>query len=304
MPRKMRASSVSLEREGKAYLFFTNFEDNTDFSLAVDEELTVRAGFDAEVNPYLPQEMQGISLLRIIYSGQLGGPGVDKLFAFSRALRLTSDAPVFSVGTLFVEHGGYYFHAEESRGWSWGGAREQITSDDCDAAVRIYTDVLRISKLEMEAFNRLTNAHRFFDNAYDQLNADMAIVGFTTALEGLLLNSEQELSFRFCLRIAQFLGTTVEEKQSLFSRAKELYVCRSKIVHGAAIRKDSELAAIYVVDGVAPMAEGLTRSILLKVYELKLVEVFESGERIDKLFTQLLFATDSNSVISQHASSR
>ncbi len=81
-----------------------------------------------------------------------------------------------------------------------------------------------------------------------------------------------------------------------------MYACRSKIVHGAAVRKDGELAAIYVVDQVAPSAERLAHEVLLKIHEHGLTRVFESGERVDKLFNELLFAEDPGTVISSHAS--
>jgi hypothetical protein len=301
MPQRKLTTSISMDRKGKAYLFLKSFEADARFSLPVDDQLTVTTEGDPAIDSQLPQGLQRVPLLRMVYTGQLGGPGVDKLFAFLRALRLTSSAAVFSSGTLFVEDEVHSFHAADSREWSWGASKEQIAPAECEAAAKIYSYVRRISERETEVYNRLTNAHRFFDTAYDQSNADMAIVGFTTALEGLLLNSEQELSFRFCLRLAQFLGGTTDEKRAIFERAKELYVCRSKIVHGTAIRKDSELAAIYVVDEVAPTAERLARDALLKIYEHGLAEVFESGDRVDKLFSELLFAEDSASIIRSHA---
>jgi hypothetical protein len=302
MPQRKLVTHIALDRAGRAYQFFQNFEKNSEILLKIDDQLALTTKADAEIDAHLPQDLREVPLLRIVYTGQLGGPGVNKLFAFSRALRLTSSAPVLSAGTLFLEDGTFHFHPAENREWSWGPSKEQISPKDCEAAARILADTLRISELEMDVYNRLTNAHRFFDNAYGQSNADMAIVGFTTALEGLFLNSEQELSFRFCLRIAQFLGTTPEEMQKIFARAKELYTCRSKIVHGAAVRKDSELAAIYVVDDVAPFAGRLARNVLLKIYEHGLTRIFESGERVDRLFNELLFAEDRSSVIGSHGS--
>jgi hypothetical protein len=68
------------------------------------------------------------------------------------------------------------------------------------------------------------------------------------------------------------------------------------------VEKDSELAAIYMVDEVAPSAERLARGVLLKIYDDGLAEVFESGERVEKLFNQLLFAENPASVIRSHAS--
>jgi len=302
VPKRQFATPIALDRAGKACQFFGNFEAKIDGSIKIDDQLALTTQTDPEIDAHLPQELQRIPLLRVVYEGQLGGPGVHKIYAFSRALRLTSAAPVLAAGTLFLEDGTFHFHPRDNREWSWGPTKQAITLEDCQAAARIFAETLRIAELEMDAYNRLTNAHRFFDNAYEQSNADMAIVGFTTALEGMLLNSEQELSFRFCLRIAQFLGSTPKQMQEIFAIAKDLYTCRSKIVHGAPVRKDSELAATYVVDQVAPSAGRLAQDVLRKVYELGLSRVFESGERVDRLFTELLFADDHESVIRSHAS--
>jgi len=248
----------------------------------------------------LPERLRSRQLLRVTYSGELGGSGSQEAFSFARALRLVSRAPVFSAGTVFVEDGKVDFYPYEGRGWSWAALEGLLTQTDCRAALAILPDVIRVSEREAEYYNRLTNAHRFFDNAYAEENADMAIISFTTSLEGLLLHGEQELSFRFCLRLAQLLGRTEGERRKLFARAKRLYVCRSKIVHGAAIHKDPELAAVHVVDDIAPDAARLAQTALRAVYEGGLTHVFEQGERVDRLFSELLFAEQPEAVLNSH----
>lgn len=55
---------------------------------------------------------------------------------------------------------------------------------------------------------------------------------------------------------------------------------------------------------IAPSAQRLAREVLLKIYEAGLSEVFDSGERMDKLFNQLLFMEDSASVIHAHSANQ
>lgn len=292
------AMALVFDRAGKGCQVFDNFEKNTEMVLQVDDQITVTTKPDPDIALHLPPELQDVPLLQVVYTGQLGGPGVYGMFAFSRALRLASEAPVIPACTFLVEGESPTIQSGEQRGWSWGVTRERISTADCEAALRIYPEVRRIFESEMQVYNRLSNAHRFFDNAYDQGNADMAIVGFVTVLEGLLLTTDKEISRRLSLRLAQFLGRDLMEKKDRFRKAKEIYKCRSNIVHGGAVIKngDAERAAICVVDYIAPMTARFARAVLLKIYEEGLTDVFESRARVNKLFNEPAFRLDSESI--------
>ena len=197
MPRRTISQPIIIERNGTSAYFFNNFPHVETFSLQVADDLLVTNSREhAAAFGSINAGEVGTSLF-VIFTGRLDGTDVHRAYNFVRALRLVSPAPVFPAGSIFIEDDLQKTTFEEERGWSWGSATESITREDCLRAATIFPDVERVSNLEVEVFNRLSNAHRFFDNAYEQQNADMAIVGFTTALEGLLLDSDAELNFRF-----------------------------------------------------------------------------------------------------------
>ena len=102
--------------------------------------------------------------------------------------------------------------------------------------------------------------------------------------------AEQELSYRLSLRVATFLADKNTDRQELFQECKEVYKIRSKVVHGAAISRDSEQAAIYLVDSIVPQAERLARRSLAKVLDMNLESLFENAGKLNSLFDRLLFS--------------
>jgi uncharacterized tellurite resistance protein B-like protein len=59
------------------------------------------------------------------------------------------------------------------------------------------------------------------------------------AFEAVFLNDgeNKELSYRLCLRVARFLGNTVEKRVEIFDAIRNLYNFRSKIAHGETLDK-------------------------------------------------------------------
>ena len=69
-----------------------------------------------------------------------------------------------------------------------------------------------------------------------------------------------------------------------------MYGIRSKVVHGAKIHKNSETAAIYLVEGVLPQAERLARRCLARVLEMQIENIFENSEKLNAIFDKLIFS--------------
>jgi len=136
---------------------------------------------------------------------------------------------------------------------------------------------------------RLGNALLFYMNGYNSDNPDLALVAFTTCLEGLFSTVEQEISFRLALRLSHFLGESKGDKRSKFEQCREVYKVRSKVVHGAPVLKSSEAAAIYLVESIVPEAEKLARTALRKIFELHLETLFDQPNKVEALFEELLF---------------
>jgi hypothetical protein len=170
----------------------------------------------------------------------------------------------------------------------WGHFRPQLSLADIRAAEQLLPRVEPFHAAEK--FSRVGNALLFYRNGYNSDNPDLALVSCTTCLESVFSTFEQELSFRLSLRVATFLADENTERQELFEEAKEVYRIRSKIVHGAKIHKNSETAAIYLVEGVLPQAERLARRCLAKVLEMRIEGIFENAEKLNALFDRLMFS--------------
>ena len=170
----------------------------------------------------------------------------------------------------------------------WGHRRNRLTRDDIAAASPLWpaADAIQVS----DQYHRVANALLFYKNGYNSDNPDLALVGFTTCLEGLFLNGGQEISFRLALRLAHFLGESHEDRREKYEQCREVYRVRSKIVHGAPVLKRPEAAAIYLVEYIVPLAENLARSALRKIFELRLETFFNSGKKVEALFEELLFS--------------
>lgn len=170
----------------------------------------------------------------------------------------------------------------------WGHHRAELNLEDLESAKRLLP---RVEALEaQEKFSRVGNALLFYRNGCNSDNPDLALMAFATCLESIFSTAEQELSYRLSLRVATFLADKNTDRQELFQECKEVYKIRSKVVHGAAISRDSEQAAIYLVDSIVPQAERLARRSLAKVLDMNLESLFENAGKLNSLFDRLLFS--------------
>jgi len=79
--------------------------------------------------------------------------------------------------------------------------------------------------------------HRFRSAAAATAPAD-AVIDFTTALEIVLLKDDKELSFKFALFGAYYLGSGPAERRELFKNLRSVYNLRSGLVHGSLSPRD------------------------------------------------------------------
>ena len=79
----------------------------------------------------------------------------------------------------------------------------------------------------------LSIALRRFDQASGREDDEDTLIDLWIAFEALLLpDGSTELNYRVALRLARLCGDTPEQREDIFSSAKESYRARSKIVHG------------------------------------------------------------------------
>lgn len=86
--------------------------------------------------------------------------------------------------------------------------------------------------------NYIIVAIKRLEYAYARLLPQDKLLDYMIAFEALFLkgDEEQELSYRLSLRSAYFIGSTTEERKSIFEFIKNAYRVRSKTVHGDRIQ--------------------------------------------------------------------
>lgn len=101
--------------------------------------------------------------------------------------------------------------------------------------------------------------HRFYD-AVDRIRSDEALIDFWIACESLFGEDIElgELTYRLSLRIAHFLGTDAEQRESIRDMARDAYRVRGLLVHGRARIDQTRLA------GQTRAMEDLTRKAIRK----------------------------------------
>lgn len=164
------------------------------------------------------------------------GPALEQIEKLVSALRLCGDGK-FGVAQHWSEPERPIFEVSGIRlGGSvrppiFRGPKYQLTDEVANEA-REVLGLLEQDEIREDRSFQL--ALRRFNQGYERLNHNDAIIDCWVALEALFLpDSRQELRYRASLRIARFLGVDSDERIRLFRGAKDSYDLRSAIVHGA-----------------------------------------------------------------------
>lgn len=267
----------------------------------VDDEFL---GHLAEVGVSEPRQVVGDARLLVHSSGTTSATDLLRSNALVNTIALVSSARAVPAATIIVEKDStgkarsttpYRHHDRPPICWGhYGGG---LSGEDIKNASALLPQV---SALQLpEKFSRVCNALSFYTNGLHADNPDFALIAFTTSLESLYSTVEQEISFRLSLRMATFLNDEKLQREETFKAAREVYRVRSKIVHGAAILRGAEEAAIYLVEEITPSAEELARRSLLRILEKRLESVFDNSERVNTLFDMLLFRDSVDEVLKQ-----
>ena len=126
-----------------------------------------------------------------------------------------------------------------------------------------------------------------FSKAKENEEESEQLVDFITCLESLYSTKEQQLSYRFAMRVAMVLGQTSEQKTLLQKFILQTYDLRSKIVHGDEL-PDIELnKKIIDLRNVNEKLEKISRD-SIKVF-LTLIENVENKEEIHNEIDKSIF---------------
>jgi hypothetical protein len=83
-----------------------------------------------------------------------------------------------------------------------------------------------------------------FHDSYERRNEGDKLIDLCIALESLYVREKDELAYRLALRCACFLEQDKEELAKTFRRVKDIYDCRSGIVHGTKALKEEQLSEL------------------------------------------------------------
>ncbi|MCG9129879.1 hypothetical protein JT359_20000, partial [Candidatus Poribacteria bacterium] len=95
-----------------------------------------------------------------------------------------------------------------------------------------------LTKLDSKSQGKLQIAiNRWIKSKTSQSNQDR-IIDLAIALEALYLPDMGESTFKLGVRAAWYLGENKEDRKKLLAEFKELYKCRSAVVHGGELKKN------------------------------------------------------------------
>lgn len=151
-----------------------------------------------------------------------------------KALRVLKSSGVFRDRLISQEHQIFMPFGSRKISFSRNGdcafqAPLSIGEDDVDQ-IKEYYDLIKnnSNKVISTAINRLSYG-------MERRTIEDKVMDFMIGLEALYLpNINTELSYRISLRVACRLHTTPTDRKDCFNFIKEMYSCRSKIVHGNA----------------------------------------------------------------------
>ncbi len=123
-----------------------------------------------------------------------------------------------------------------------------------------------LAKLETDGYHQspgnLAVALREFAASYDSWPArpDSQLLDCITALEALL-GTDTEISFKLSFRVAALLATNNDKRSDLLRLMKKFYETRSKLVHGASLKKKQQ-DMLQRVDELRSIVRQLLRAFI------------------------------------------
>ncbi|MEW6683292.1 MAG: hypothetical protein AB1451_10290 [Nitrospirota bacterium] len=160
-----------------------------------------------------------------------------------------------------------------------------FTDDDIPTIVYYYAKLLELLKREYH-HRRIFNALRFFDLGYRSENLDSRLIYFAIALEVLFKPLRGRISRGMTDRVADFLGNTPEERETITRTVIALIDLKARITHG-----DMTYFDITRPENVALVREqeDILRAVLQKILQKdKMIQIFSQVRERDAYFEQRL----------------
>ncbi len=212
--------------------------------------------------------------------------------AFFYSLLISSDCSIKIKGYDFLTTG---YMSSRFDSFLWGHHLKELNEDDFEFAKKHHHKLTEY--ILTEKFNRIANSLRLHSNSLRIHISDLALLGFVASLESLFSISPQELSFRLSLIVSKFIGVDKKQQKDLFKKMKDLYIVRSKLVHGDKICSDEEQAATQLSEYWTPLAENINRNCIKFLISFELFDIFSSNKLLEAFLSDLYFSKNSNESI-------
>ena len=117
----------------------------------------------------------------------------------------------------------------------------------------------------------------------------LKIASYCAAFETLMSTSQSELSHQLSERIACLLTTEPNERVSVYRQVKEAYGVRSKVVHGATIKRSGMASLTNISDN----CDSIARSLLVRILsDENLSKIFEGpDDQLDNFMLRTIFSS-------------
>ena len=146
----------------------------------------------------------------------------------------------------------------------------RLVDTDIEALKRLYADVVRLDQKTRTALQVPITRWKTSMEQDDDIDS---MIDLGIAFESLYLREENaELSFRFQLRAAWYLGTDPADREALIQEFAQIYACRSKAVHGGQLGSSVRVAgrSVATTEFIQRSQDLCLQSIKKVIYEGRL----------------------------------
>ena len=140
---------------------------------------------------------------------------------------------------------------------------------------RLYQGLSRVEG----CYTKVKNALRRFDmGGFGRELPEDRLIDFWVALEALFAKDDetQELTYKFAIRIAHFIGNDRDDRKRLFDQLRKAYGVRSRIVHG------SQPEDMRVEEAVQVTEDALRRSL----YQIAIESKSPTSDELDTIIAR------------------
>ena len=179
---------------------------------------------------------------------------------FCQALSLACNSPVQIARKWWFVTEDEIFRPFPSGGMGYSprlfGGSVKAGESEIEEAKRLYEILVKLNqKIKKKDMRKLEIAIDRWIKSYTYQTPEDRIIDLVIAFEALYLPDMGESTFKFGVRAAWYLGDGEEDRKKLLAEFKELYKCRSAVVHGGELKE-----SVTIEEKPLPIFDFITQS--------------------------------------------